>query len=77
MKKKLFYVVTKGLTCSDNDFIEETTGWKDIQVYTIEDNEPKMFFPLELMNEDSTEEEIQNYLDDNGYGDDEYEFKQL
>lgn len=69
MKKKLYYTVEKEI--EDDQFL---TGNKEVMVYEIVNNEPKRFFSLDLSNEDDTQEEIQDYLDDNGYGDDEFEF---
>jgi hypothetical protein len=69
MKKKLYYTVEKEI--EDGQFL---TGNKEVMVYEIVNNEPKRFFSLDLSNEDDTREEIQDYLDDNGYGDDEFEF---
>ena len=58
-------------------------GIRNIYVYYIEDNTPKLMAYLEAMSDDlgepfyTNEEEIQMWLDDNGYGDDEYEFEEL
>lgn len=71
MEKKLYYVVEKELTRVGD--IEETTGMKDIVVYEIIDNKPKRLFSLDCPNENNSEKEIKNYLDDNGYGDEEFE----
>jgi hypothetical protein len=76
MKKTLYYVVEKQLSDVGND-IQEANGWKNVTVYSIVDNKPEKQFDLELSNSDNTEEEIQNYLNDNGMGDDEFEMKQL
>jgi hypothetical protein len=70
MKKKLYYTVEKEVDSTG----ESLTGNKEVMVYEIVNNEPKRFFSLDLSNEDDTQEEIQDYLDDNGYGDDEFEF---
>jgi hypothetical protein len=69
MKKKLYYTVEKEI--EDDQFL---TGCKNVTVYEIINNEPKTFFILNLLNEENTKKEIQDYLDDNGYGDDEFEF---
>lgn len=69
MKKKLYYTVEKEI--EDNEFL---TGLKNVTVYEIINNEPKKFFSLDLSLEDNSKDEIQDYLDDNGYGDDEFEF---
>ena len=71
MKKKLYFTVEKEL--SDVDGIQETTGHKTVTVYEIENNEPKKFFDLDLTSEQNTKEEIGCYLEDNGYGDEEFE----
>jgi hypothetical protein len=75
MKKKLYYVVTKQL--QDFGEFQETTGWKTITVYEIVDNQPKIFAEIEARNVDSTEGEIQFYLDNNGYDDEEFELINL
>ncbi len=69
MKKKLYYTVEKEVEA--DDFL---TGLKNVTVYEIINNEPKKFFSLDLSLEDNSKDEIQDYLDDNGYGDDEFEF---
>jgi len=69
MKKKLYFTVEKEVYGDG----ETLNGNKTITVYQIINNEPKRFFDVECFNEDSSQEEIQNYLDDNGYGDEEFE----
>lgn len=76
MKKKLYYVVDLELQHVDGE-IEETTGNKTVRVYDMEDNVPKIFCTLDLLNTQNSEEEIQEYLDDNGFGDDAFEFIEL
>lgn len=76
MKKKLFYVVDLELQHVDGE-IEETTGNKTVRVYEIENNVPVIFCTLDLVNTQSSEEEIQEYLDDNGHGDEMFEFVEL
>jgi len=74
MKKKLYYTVKKELSSfDDNVEVEETTGNKTITCYDIVDNQPKIFCEIESLNTLNLEEEIQTYLDNNGYGDDEFE----
>lgn len=68
----LYYVVEKQLKGID-DF-EETTGWKTITCYTVEDNVPKIFFDIETHNNRLSESEIQEWLDNNGYEDTEFKF---
>jgi hypothetical protein len=64
--KVLYYTVDKHLHSYDpNDGIEETTGTKEVIAYTIENNKLEMFVQYhELDNEDSSEEQIKNYLDE-------------
>ena len=50
---------------------------KTIRVYTIEDNLLKVFCTIEAYMNSSSEEEIQWYLDNNGYGDDEFNFEHI
>ena len=76
MKKKIYYVVEK-LTQDVGDDIHELTGWKNITVYSMENNEPVKFFNVEGENSLNTVDEIQDYLNDNGYGDNEYVFIEL
>ena len=68
---KLFYTVEKQTQTIDT--IEECTGWKNIQVYEIANDQPKILFELEAGNDDSSEEEIQTWLDNNGFENREYE----
>lgn len=76
MKKKLYYVVSLDLENVDGD-IFETTGIKYVRVYDMVDNVPTKFCDLEIVIEDNSEEAIQEYLDDNGHGDETFEFIQL
>ena len=69
---KLFYTVEKQTQTIDT--IEECTGWKTIQVYEIANDQPKIWFELEARNDDSSEEEIQNRLDNTWLDNREYEF---
>lgn len=75
MQKKLYYIIKKELQSVD-DF-EETTGHKNVSVYEIINNEPKNFFSLDLMNDDNSEAAIQDYLDDNGFEDEDFTLIQL
>lgn len=70
----LYYTVEKRLI--DIDGIEEADGWKDIIVYTIEDNIPKIMCEFEALNVSSTEKEIQTWLDNEEIGG-EFEFVRL
>jgi len=74
MKKKLYYTVSKEIS---SDLEDELTGNKTITVYEITNDTPVKFFDVECQNSDSSTKEIQNYLDDNGYGDDEFELTEL
>ena len=65
MKKKLYYTIEK---------YDES---KQVIVYDIINNEPKEFCSLDLLIEDNTKEEILNYLNDNGHGDEEFDLIQL
>ena len=76
MKKKLYFVVEKQLTDVGDD-IMEANGWKEITVYEMVDNEPKEFTSLECSNSDDSIYAITDWLEENGYGDDEFEFIQL
>lgn len=76
MKKKLYYIVDLELQHVDGE-IQETTGNKFIRIYDIIDNLPNRFCELEIDITDNSEEAIQEYLDDNGHGDETFEFIQL
>lgn len=65
--KKLYYVVERELF--DFDDIQETTGIKNVRVYTLENGELENWFNLELINSDNTRDSIKEYLSDNGYED--------
>ena len=69
--RKLYYTVEKELQ-QVSDF-EETTGFKTVTVYDIENNIPTKFFELEISNDENTKEAINEYLSDNGYGDETFE----
>ena len=73
--RKLYYTVEKELQ-QVGDF-EETTGFKTVTVYDIENNIPTKFFELEISNDENTKEAINDYLSDNGYGDETFELIQL
>ncbi len=76
MKKKLFYVVDLELQNADGEILE-TTGNKDVRVYDMVDNVPTKFCHLEIGITDNSEEAIQEYLDDNGHGDETFELIEL
>jgi hypothetical protein len=44
--RKLYYIVEKELQQVDD--LEETTGFKTVTVYTIENNVPTKFFSLDI-----------------------------
>jgi hypothetical protein len=75
MKKKIFYVVEKEL--QDVGGIEETTGHKVISLYTIEQDDLKSFGSIDCLLEENSVEMIEDYLIDNGFGDEEVDLKQL
>jgi hypothetical protein len=70
MKKKLYYTIEKEI--DDNGGDETLTGNKTITVYDIVNNEPEHFAEIFCGNEENSKEKINEYLEDNGYGDDEY-----
>jgi hypothetical protein len=72
MKKILYYVAES----TYYDYVG-SADWKVIAVYEIIDNQPMLFAEIEALSTASSEEEIQEYLDNNGYGDEEYEFVRL
>lgn len=73
--KKLYYTVEKH-TYDDG----EPNGLRTLKVYG---EDLRVFAELECMSDDlgeylrTNEEEIQEYLDDNGYSDEEFEFIKL
>ena len=76
--KKLYYVIEKEV--QDIDDVQECTGYKDVTVYQITDNEPKRITTLTLENFTDSQDEIFDWLSGNGYGDnvsDEYELVRL
>lgn len=75
MTNKLYYTVTFETTLID-DFSEQN-GLKTIYVYDIRDNIPVLLTSLEADNTDKSDDIIQDYLEDNGYVDNLYEFIEL
>ena len=73
MKKKLYYVIEKEIS-SDG---ETLNGLKTLTAYEIINNAPKIFCVIDGSNEDSSSQLVQDYLDDNGFSDDEFELIQL
>ena len=55
--------------------IEECNGYKNIQVYRIKNNQPKIWFQIEARNDEYSENEIQFWLDNNGF--DEMNFEMI
>lgn len=74
--KTIYFTVDKELNEIDSGLFD-ATGNKTIVVYTIENNQPKIFFELESTLEHNTIEEIQWWLDENGYGDEEFNIQDL
>ena len=68
MNKKLYYTVEK---CFDDS--DSLNGNKTINVYEIIDNAPKMFCLIDSTIDENSKDAIINYLNDNGFGDDEYD----
>ena len=75
MTNRLYYTVTFETTLID-DFSEQN-GLKTIYVYDIIDNIPVLLTSLEADNTDKSDDIIQDYLEDNGYCDNLYEFIEL
>ena len=69
---KLYYTIEKQTEPFDDT--EVCTGWKNIQVYEIANDQPKLWFELEIENEESSLKSIQSWLNDNGFGKRNYEF---
>lgn len=70
MKKKLYFTIEKEVDSTG----ESLTGNKTITVYEMINNAPKQFCSIDSTNDADSKKEIQNYLHDNGFGDDEFEF---
>lgn len=69
---KLYYTIEK-----QTEPLEDTevcTGWKNIQVYEIANDQPKLWFELEVENEESSLKSIQSWLDNSGFRHRKYEF---
>jgi hypothetical protein len=69
----LYYTVEKQLDSTG----ESINGLKDINVYEITNGVPVNVASIETDVENNSVEEIQEYLTDNGFGDNSYEFKLL
>lgn len=73
MKKTLYYV-TQNETYSGTT---ELNGIITVTVYDIVNNKPMSLGSFDTTDEADIDEEIQLYIDDNGYGDEEITFVQL
>jgi hypothetical protein len=62
--KKIYYTIEKDYEC----------GFKTINLYSIENNELITVGDIETNIENISISEIQRYLDNNGMGDEEFEF---
>lgn len=69
--KTIYYVTEKQTQDIDvNASIEELTGWKQIRGYQLLDSKLALLFEIEAKNEDSDEDEIFFWLENNGYDED-------
>lgn len=59
--KTLYYTVTKQL--NDYDRVQETNGFKDIILYDIVDNKPKLVVEIEAENEYSDLDELNHFIE--------------
>ena len=73
--RELYYTIEKQTQTIDT--IEECTGWKTIIVYDIVNDTPKIWFEIESRNDEYSENEIQTWLDNNGFENREYSFTEL
>lgn len=65
--KKLYYT----------SYNRDSKYWRDVYVYEIVNDQPKLWFELEAYNSTFDEDEIQTWLDNNGFENREYNFYQL
>ena len=73
----LYYTVEIHLqSCGYDVSVKETTGWKTIRMYIVEDGIMKLQGEIEAKNETSSFTEIQTWLDNNG-DEQEYVFEEL
>ena len=73
MKKKLYYSVTKETEVINES--DECTGFKSIRMYSIQNNELDCIGTInDVNNSEISIDVIQDWLNDNGYGDDEFDF---
>jgi len=79
MKKKIYYTVD--VEFHDDNYELGPTGNKTINAYDIDTGEgvPKIvpFFDIECDLSDNSVKKMKEWLDDNGYGDEDFEFVQL
>ena len=75
--QNLYYVVEKEL--NQDDSFEYSTGNKTITVYDIDTQSMQLviFCEIETVNFKESESEIQHWLYNNSYGDEEYNFVKL
>ena len=73
MENKIYYTIEKQTQTIDTT--EECNGYKNIQVYRIKNNQPKIWFQIEARNDEYSENEIQFWLDNNGF--DEMNFEMI
>ena len=55
MENKIYYTIEKQTQTIDT--IEECNGYKNIQVYRIKNNQPKIWFQIEARNDEYSENE--------------------
>ena len=79
MKKRIYYTVD--VEFYDDDYELGTTGNKTINAYDIESSDgiPQVvpFFNVASNLSEISVEVMQNWLEDNGYGDQEFDFQML
>jgi hypothetical protein len=75
MEKKVFYVVE--IELQDVGDVKETTGHKTISLYTIKQEELESIGSVDCLLEDNSEDVVFDYLEDNGFGDENIKLKQL
>ena len=73
--KNIYY--TTDIEFHDDDMELGPTGNKTVNVYHIEKGEIKLWVSLECELSDISEYLIKEFLDDNGYGDETYQFINL
>lgn len=61
--KKIYYVVEKETHSLGS--IGEVTGWKDVRIYHVVNDELTLISQFELEISDNSEKEVSNYLLDN------------